>query len=83
MTTKSRSKDCVLWNSGKAVCHFAHTFDVTIYISAGKGKETHSVGICIIGTVAKPLREHHREFGHFQLPEKEKKGTCMFKRLCQ
>ncbi len=41
MTTKSRSKDRVLCNSGKVVCHFAHTFDDTIYISAGKGKETH------------------------------------------
>ncbi len=29
MTTKSRSKDRVPCNSGKDVCHFAHTFDVT------------------------------------------------------
>ncbi len=51
-------------------------------LPAGKGKETHSVGICIIGTVAKPFREHHREFEHFQLPEKEGKVLVLDISLC-
>ncbi len=93
MTTKSRCKDRVPCNSGKDVCHFAHTFNVNLDISAGKRKETHSMGICLIGAVAKPFREHHREFEHFQVPEGKGKGPCigyksMFKRrrmpgLCQ
>ncbi len=77
MTTKSRSKDRVLWNSGKAVCHFAHTFDVNIDISAGKGEEPHSVGICLIGQCGEALsRASPQVFEHFQAPEERKKCIC-------